>query len=456
MSTLGHDVDIEGYPELEPDEDAEESQNSDARPISSQPNDWNISTLRDKYEKGQVDLQPHYQREYVWELKPELPSRLVESLLLEIPVPPIYFGKMQGGRLEVIDGQQRLTTLIKFVRNEFPLQRLQRMGSLNGKFFRDLSEEHQAKVEDAPIRSIVIDAGNNQNLRYEVFERLNRGSMGLNEQELRNCVYRGPFCDLLAELEKDPIWRRIKGGDKPEPRFVEREMILRFLSFANRLGDYKGKLKSFLNDYMGKYAPKGEQDIHGQAKMFRQTMQSVWDVFGEKSAKLYSTGTEDRPSIEGKWEPKFSISALDIQASALAGQHPGKVQLVAEQIKEMYVYYLLTQPQVRLAISRQPAGTAATKLRWTGFKAQVQTILDGTAPEPRFFTLEFRRKLFQKDPSRKICSNPIHIFEDSAVDHVHPYSRGGRTVPDNAQLAHRSCNARKAISISTVSEAVRN
>ena len=160
---------------------------------------------------GQVDLQPHYQREYVWELKPELPSRLVESLILEIPVPPIYFGKMPGGRLEVIDGQQRLTTLIRFVRNEFHLQKLQRMGSLNGKQFRELSEEHQAKVMDAPIRSIVIDAGNNQNLRYEVFERLNRGAMGLNEQELRNCVYRGPFCDLIAELEMDTTWRRIRG-----------------------------------------------------------------------------------------------------------------------------------------------------------------------------------------------------------------------------------------------------
>lgn len=443
MSATG-DTAVDGYPELEPDEDGEEDQNFDARPISSQPNDWNISTLRDKFEKGQVDLQPSYQREYVWELKPELPSRLVESLFLEIPVPPIYFGKLQGGRLEVIDGQQRLTTLIKFVRNEFPLQRLQRMGSLNGKFFRDLSDEHQAKVMDAPIRSIVIDAGTNQNLRYEVFERLNRGSMGLNEQELRNCVYRGPFCDLLAELEKDPVWRKIKGGDKPEPRFVEREMILRFLSLANRLGDYKGKLKGFLNDYMGKYAPKGEADIKSQAQLFRQTMNNVWVVFGEKSARLYSTGTEDRPTVEGRWESKFSISALDIQASALAGQHPGKVQAASEQVREMYVYYLLTQPQVRLSISRQPAGTAATKLRWMGFREQVQVLLDGTIAEPRFFTFEFRRQLFQFNPACNICGNEIHALEDSAVDHVHPYSRGGRTIPENAQLAHRSCNARKS------------
>jgi 5-methylcytosine-specific restriction endonuclease McrA len=447
MSNGSDETDITGYPELEPEAEGVSTENTDDRPVLSQPYDWTISTLRDKYEKGQVDLQPHYQREYVWELKPELPSRLIESLLLEIPIPPIYFGKMPGGRLEVIDGQQRLTTLIRFVRNDFHLQKLLRMGSLNGKRFRELSEEHQAKVTDAPIRSIVIDAGNNQNLRYEVFERLNRGAMGLNEQELRNCVYRGSFCDLLAELENEQTWRRIKGTDKPESRFVEREMILRFFAFANRLNNYKGKLKSFLNDYMGQYAPRGEADLNAQANTFRQSMQNVWTVFGENSARLYSTGTEDRPSVDGRWEPKFSISALDIQASALIGQHAGKVQAAAEQIREMYIFYLLTQPQVRLAISRQPAGTAATKLRWTGFKAHVQQILDQTAVEPRFFTFEFRRQLFKAEPTCKICSNQIHCLEDSTVDHIHPYARGGRTVPENAQLAHRSCNARKSISL---------
>jgi hypothetical protein len=446
MRNVLDDTEISGYPELEPEAEGVEIQNTDAQPVSSQPNDWNISTLRDKYEKGQVDLQPHYQREYVWELKPELPSRLIESLLLEIPVPPIYFGKLQGGKLEVIDGQQRLTTLIKFVRNEFHLQRLQNMGSLNGKFFRNMSEEHQAKILDAPIRSIVIDAGKNQNLRYEVFERLNRGSMGLNEQELRNCVYRGQFCDLLADLEKEIVWRRIRGSEKPESRFVEREMILRIFSFANRLSEYKGKLKSFLNDYMGKYAPKGD-DIPSQANTFRQCMQNVWAVFGENSARLYTTGTEDRPTVDGKWDPKFSISALDIQASALWGQNASKVQLAAEQIRETYVFYLLTQPQVRLAISRQPAGTAATKLRWSGFKNQVQDILDGTILEPRFFSLDFRRQLFEQDPKCRICGNQIHVFSDSTVDHRHPYSRGGKTIPENGQLAHRSCNARKAITI---------
>lgn len=283
------------YPEL--DTEAEELvTDGDVRPVSSQPSDWTISTLRDKYEKGQIDLQPEYQRGYVWALRPELPSRLIESLLLQIPIPPIYFGKMPGQKLEVIDGQQRLTTLIRFVRNDFPLQRLQRISALNGMYFRDMSEEHQAMVLDATIRTIVIDAGHNHNLRYEVFERLNRGAMPLNEQELRNCVYRGPFCDLLAKLETDSTWRKIKGGDQPEPRFVEREMILRFFAFMNRIDHYSGNLKRFLNDYMGMYAPKDQAQVDAQAALFRQTMTNLSTVFGSNAGRLYSTGTEDRPT----------------------------------------------------------------------------------------------------------------------------------------------------------------
>lgn len=123
------------YPEMGTEEEEESVINDDARPVLSQPFDWTISSLRDKYERGQIDLQPAYQRDYVWALKPELPSRLIESLLLQIPIPPIYFGKMPGQKFEVIDGQQRLTTLIRFVRNEFSLQRLQRLGTLNGVFF---------------------------------------------------------------------------------------------------------------------------------------------------------------------------------------------------------------------------------------------------------------------------------------------------------------------------------
>jgi hypothetical protein len=367
-------MEITSYAELESDTDDVVNE-SNIRPVSSQPNDWTISALRDKHDRGQIDLQPHYQREYVWELKPELPSRLIESLLLQIPVPPLYFVRLQNGRLEVVDGQQRLTTLIRFVKNEFALQKLQKLTSLNGKLFRDLSIQEQEKILDATIRSIVIDAGNNHELRYEIFERLNRGAMALNEQEIRNCVYRGPFCDLLAELEKDQIWRRVKGTPTAEPRFLEREMILRFFTLAHRIDYYTGNLKQALNEYMGKYVPNEASKIAELAGLFRQTMQNVYMVFGENSGRLYSID-EDKQINDGKWDRKFSISALDIQAGSLLGHSLSKVQSAAQQIREAYIFYLITNPQVRLAISKRPANRDATRTRWFGFKTVVQEILN--------------------------------------------------------------------------------
>ncbi len=353
---------------LEPEVDVEQPTVGDDRPVIGTPRDWTITSLREKWEGGLLDLQPDYQREYVWQLKPELPSRLIESILLEIPIPPIYFGLLAGGKFEVIDGQQRLTTLLRFVSNEFELQKLNRMPSLNGKDFRQLSKENQEKIKDTPIRTITIDAGNRSGLRFEIFERLNRGSMTLNEQELRNCVYRGPFNALLAELEMDGRWRKIKGGDMPEPRFKEREMILRFLAFANRVNFYNGALKRFLNDYMEKYAPSDAAAIDEQAKMFRQTMQNVITVFGHHSGRLYSV---QPGSNNGGWGQQFSIAALEIQASALLGCDAARVQKVADQIREQFVALLLTNEEICKAISQATNTLVHTKIRWTLFASQI-------------------------------------------------------------------------------------
>jgi hypothetical protein len=386
---------------LEPEVDDEHDIADDDRPIVSRPADWTITSLREKWDDGLLNLQPTFQREYVWGHKPELPSRLIESILLEIPIPPLYFGQQAGGKLEVIDGQQRLTTLIRFVSNEFALRRLTRMPSLNGKEFRDLSREYQEKIKDTPIRTIVIDAGRNTGLRYEIFERLNRGSMTLNEQELRNCVYRGPFNELLAELERDSRWRRIKGGDSPEPRFKEREMILRFLALANRINFYTGSLKRFLNDYMEKYAPSDTAAISEQAAMFRQTMQNVLTVFGPHSARLYIPSE----SHNGGWGPAFSISVLEIQASALLGQDPGRVQKSADQIREHFLFLLLSNENVRTAISQATNVMGTTKLRWTLFRSLIQPLLDDVMTENRFFSYQFRKHLFDLGQSCKICGN---------------------------------------------------
>ena len=136
-------------------------------------------------------------------------------------------------------------------------------------------------------------------------------------------------------------------------------------------------------------------------------------------------------------------SLLDIQASALVGKPPAKVQAVAEQIREQYLYCVLSDVVLQSAISKQTGATTQTKYRWRAFKTIIEPILDGTILELRFFDITFRRKLFDQSAICKICGNQIHSFDDSTVDHIHPYSKGGKTLPENSQLTHRSCNARK-------------
>lgn len=437
----GGDTDTDDQLEPENGEEEPVGAKPDERPVTSQSNDWNISTLREKMERGCLVLQPSYQREYVWKLKPELRPRLIESLLLEIPIPPIYFGRVSEGILEVIDGQQRLRTLIDFVSNQFALSRLHSMSSLNGKFFKDLTKAQQEKIRDATIRSVVIDAAGSTELRYEIFERLNRGSMVLNEQEIRNCAYRGPFNDLLCQLEREPCWRKVKGGELPDARFKEREMILRFFAFADRQPQYTGNLKRFLNDYMGRYAPRDSDHLKAHVLLFRQTMQNIYAVFGDKSARSYDV--EDHRTNNGGWDTKFLVTVFDIQAAALMNRPPAKVQQAAEQIREMFLFTMLTDSELRDAMSKRTGGAAQTRIRWTRFRSLVDTAIDGTMVEPRFFDFEFRTRLWNRSHTCALCHNEIHTFEDATVDHKTPYSRGGKTVPENAQLAHRSCNARK-------------
>lgn len=402
----------------------------DDRPVTSQIRDWTISALTGILDRGKLELQPHFQREYVWSLRPELPSRLIESLLLDIPIPPIYLGKAPGGQLEVIDGQQRLTTLVKFVRNEFELRKLNRMNSLNGKTFKELTTEQQEKILGEPIRTIVIDSAGNSELRYEIFERLNRGSMALNEQELRNCVYRGPFNDLLAELEMDSNWRKLKGGNEPEWRFKEREMILRFFAFANRLFQYNGHLKGFLNEYMAQYAPRDEAALKAHATLFRQTMQNIYAVFGPNSARLYEVNPRTN---NGTWDSKFSVTAWDIQASALMNRSPAKVQKAAERIRDVFISTMLTDIEMQDAISRRTGSTVQTKIRFTKFRGMVDRILAGVVEEPRLFEYAFRKELWDKSHTCQLCKNEIHLFEDSAVDHI---PRIARMVKPSQRMAN--------------------
>lgn len=447
-STTADEAELESSQEDDDDLDEGDEEELSTAEVIYEAKDWTVAVLKQFSDSGTIILQPDYQREYVWVSKPELRSRLIESLLMNIPIPPLYLGKLRGGKYEVIDGQQRLKTILRFVDKDttFALQKLKRLRHLNGLTFQQLNSEDQLRITtSSTMRSIVIDASKDNDLRYEIFERLNRGSVQLSEQEIRNCIYRGAFNDLLNEEIKDPCWRKIVGSDRPMQRYKEQEHVLRLLALAKRLDLYKNSLKPFINKFMEdhKDQPAESPLLKEFDQTFRKTMQNVYDVFGEKSARLYGPAQGQRRLNEGAWDRDFSIAALEIQASALLGHNRLEVQAVADQIKEAYVFYLLTNQHIRTAISEKTSKNLHVKLRWTGFKAAVNDLLLSAKENPRFFGTDFRRRLFDEDPTCKICTNAIHGFDDCTVDHKVPWSKGGKTVAENGQLSHRLCNAHK-------------
>jgi uncharacterized protein with ParB-like and HNH nuclease domain len=157
-----------------------------------------IQDLNSDYANGDLDPRPSFQRGYVWDRTKA--SRLVESVLLNVPIPLIYTAEESDGREVVIDGQQRLLTLMHFIKGEFPrdtkkfrLSKLSVLSDLNGKSYEELDEDVKRRFRQYTLTVIKIHQNSQDDVKFEIFERLNTGSVKLNAQELRNCVYRGPF-----------------------------------------------------------------------------------------------------------------------------------------------------------------------------------------------------------------------------------------------------------------------
>lgn len=222
------------------------------RRVVTQPYDLAIDNLIQQINSGILFLRPisnrpKFQRQYVWSDK--LASRLVESVLLNVPIPPCYLSENDDCEYDVIDGQQRIYSLYRFVENQFALRDLTAIPELNGLRFFELPSKEQRKIRTHTLRCTVIKNESHSEIKFDVFERLNSSTMPLNAQELRNCMYRGALNNLLGELSFEKKWLKIRGRKTPDKRLADEEIILRFFSFQIMgIHNYKTPLKSWLND----------------------------------------------------------------------------------------------------------------------------------------------------------------------------------------------------------------
>jgi hypothetical protein len=427
------------------DDEAEDSPITySQRTIRTQSADPEVDSLYNRWKRGRLILQPFFQRQYVWDRAKA--SRLIESSLLAIPLPIIYLAQELDGRDSVIDGQQRLTSFCAFIDGKFPsgepfrLSSLRVLRELERKTFAELDETMQDRIRNSAIRAVTIMNDSDPELKFEIFERLNTGSVPLNDMELRNCVYYGPYMELLKELAADPDFKQLVGFKGPDTRMRDIELVLRFAAFyhASYLR-YQSPMKKFLNDEIRKYRAISKEEAEELRRAFKNAVQIVKSLFGDKAFRRFNRGTENAPN--GAWETtRFNASLYDVLMGTFAMREKNQVYAALDVLREGLIDLMTTNQEFIDAILLGTSQVQRVVKRFDLTRHRVDTILSIYPQQPRLFTAQFKQQLFDNDPTCQICHQRIQQIDDAAVDHIEQYWRGGPTIEANGRLAHRYCN----------------
>lgn len=417
---------------------------SNKRKIYTQVGDPEIQGLRDKYQKRRLDIQPDFQRQFVWDVKKS--SCLIESAMLGIPLPVFYFSEESDGKVAVVDGQQRLTAFFSFIGGQFPdgekfkLSGLKVFKEFNQKTFSELPDEYQDKISECSIRTITFTKESDADLKFEVFERLNSGSVKLNDQELRNCIYRGNYNKLLRELSEDKDFMKIMGYSKPHKRMLDVEFVLRFASFFNQTYlKYNSPMRKFMNKEMEERQDISPEDSDRVRKTFKNSVSIIFSLLGENAFRRFIKGDAQKP--DGSWERRtFSASLFDILMWSFAEKDKNLVMANLDSIKEELIDLMSSNQNFIDSISFGTSSKSKMITRFDIWRKSLEEVLANQQRQPRSFSRELKENLYDSNSTCEICKNKISDINDAAIDHIEQYWRGGKTIPENARLVHRYCN----------------
>lgn len=284
--------------------------NEGERKVLIQQYDYAVRTLMDMVVEGDLVLDPDYQRQYRW--SDEKAARFIESIVLNIPVPVLYFAEDSDGTFSVIDGQQRLTSLLRFIKpNElsslYPDRQLEPLDlrdlrvrpDLNGRSFMLLPRLDKSALAKRPIRCIVILNESDTTLKFEVFERLNTGSVSLTDQEVRNCIYRGSYNQLIKRLAANEDFHElINLSEGLSKAMKDAELVLRFFAYRELSNEteYADNFAEYLNKHLEDRRVVGEDMARRLQDEFTATIQVIKRVLGPGIAFRKPSNREDPSS----------------------------------------------------------------------------------------------------------------------------------------------------------------
>jgi hypothetical protein len=266
--------------------------------IATYPSDYTLSGIQELWNKNDLVI-PEFQREFVWSIKQS--SLLIESFLMGLPVPPVFFYIDEHNKSLVIDGQQRILSVIFYLdgyfagetpqgkRQVFRLTGLSDKSPYHNHRFEDLTEADQRKLRGSVLRAINIKQlaprANNSSV-YHIFERLNTGGTALKSQEIRNCVYRGPIVSSLRSLNKDKNWRVLLGKREPDRHQRDVELILRLFALFDNWQTYEKPMKEYLNTAMRTNIQFNSVKAKRFIELFPKTCASILSSLGAKPFQI--------------------------------------------------------------------------------------------------------------------------------------------------------------------------
>lgn len=308
---------------------------------------------------GWMTLQPFYQRRQRWDGARK--SKLIESFIMNIPVPPCFLYESEFARYEVMDGQQRISTIWDFYNNKFKLKGLEQWPELNGRSYRTLPSEVKRGLDRRSISYIVLlkesakSSDEEMLLRQQVFERLNTGGVELTNQEIRHCLYHSKFDELLVQLSQHDMMRRAWGlalyseNEKVNPpkkllsnplysKMRDVEFVLRF--FALRHAEhYRSGMQAFLEQYMLRSRRFTDLDIDFLKNVFVRTINLAHAVYGKNIFRPWDVKS-------GTWSRKPQFAYADTILVGLSNMLECEEQVIAnrERIVDMSKRMIMNSP----------------------------------------------------------------------------------------------------------------
>lgn len=279
----GFDYEFEN---VEEDDEQKDEQPFDAEKIRVDQQMLSVKYMLELMEGNLIELNPGYQRRRVWKDN-KRKSLLIESLMLRIPIPAFYFYENEDGRYQVIDGQQRLTTIKEFVRGEFRLTGLEYLGKeYNRRQFKDLDTKYTQRIYRTQIAVNILDARSPKNVIYDIFRRVNTGGINLNPQEMRNAICKQEVRDFLIKSTLNENYIMATRGRVKDDRMDSQELVLRFYAFY-RAYDYEKNILHYDYSNIAAMLDEAIEDLNKMKPERREELFQKFDLAMQRSYKAF-------------------------------------------------------------------------------------------------------------------------------------------------------------------------